>query len=191
MILKSVPMAISSSFASRFVLCIATALLPSFVFYIYTSYAARVPQSLYGSPRLDANCIAIRSLYEFPTPSKIFMFFLSANLLAAPAPPSSGTASPSTRIPSVPSSFKMSSSKTSTQSSYYSAQVSSIFGERTGPEWRYLIVAAYLSAPFLIFNTGNFVGIRLRSGPIIAMWVSGQLHHTLDAHLAFRHLASN
>ena len=75
MILKSIPMAISSSFASRLILCITSALLPSFVFYMYTSYAARVPQSLYGGPRMDANCIAIRSLYEFLTPSKISMFF--------------------------------------------------------------------------------------------------------------------
>ena len=175
-------MAISSSFASRLVLRIAPALLFSFVFSISTSYAARVPQPLYGGPRMDA--IAMQLVLST---NSISLGETSGRASTAIV----GTARPSTRIPSVPSSFNMSSSKTSTQSSYYSAQVSSIFGERTGPEWRYLIVAAYLSAPFLIFNTGNFVGIRLRSGPIIAMWVSGQLHHTLDAHLAFRHLASN
>ena len=71
----STPMAISSSFASRLVLRIAPALLFSFVFSISTSYAARIPQLHYEGPRMDPNCMSIRSSHDFLTSSKTSMLF--------------------------------------------------------------------------------------------------------------------
>ena len=95
-------MAISSSFASRLVLRIAPALLFSFVFSISTSYAARIHLPLYDGPRMDANCLSIRSSYDFLTLSKTSLLFLLVGTLDAPAPPLRDTASPSTHTPSVP-----------------------------------------------------------------------------------------
>ena len=68
-------MAISSSFASRLVLCIAPALLFLFVSSISTSYAAPIHLSPYDGRGMDANCISIRSPEAFLTPSKTSLLF--------------------------------------------------------------------------------------------------------------------
>ena len=114
-------MAISSSFASRLVLCIAPALSFLFVSSIPTSYATPIYLPPYDARRMDAIVYQFVLLKPSSRLRKLLCCFLLMGTLDVPAQPLRGTAIPSTHTSSVPSLSKTSSSITSTQSFYYSA----------------------------------------------------------------------